>query len=257
MRHYHRLGLVSEPRRQSNGYRVYGVEDLVRLIRVRWLADNGVPLGSVAAILDRDTVMQPNTARDVDGATDVVTDLTELLNGLRAEQESLARRCDRLARMLDAAKAGRRISALPTAVVDAFASAEEAADVDDSVVEAIRRDRDALEALAISGAVPDDMLLSLSDAAGDSAHRHNYVVALIDWSSLRDRDPGHDEVRAQIGTVAADLAKAIAPVLDITAEFVGQPLDEGAISSAVPDPAQRAAIVMAVELLLNRKSAAS
>ncbi len=30
VRHYHRLGLLPEPPRSSNGYRVYALEDLVR-----------------------------------------------------------------------------------------------------------------------------------------------------------------------------------------------------------------------------------
>ncbi|WP_145977638.1 MerR family transcriptional regulator, partial [Rhodococcus sp. BS-15] len=53
VRHYHRLGLLGEPRRLSNGYREYTIDDVVRLMRIRWLADAGMPLGAIAAALDR------------------------------------------------------------------------------------------------------------------------------------------------------------------------------------------------------------
>lgn len=257
VRHYHRLGLVPEPKRQSNGYRLYGLEELVRLIRVRWLADNGVPLGSVAAILDRDNTTEPKIGRDANASTDVVTDLTELLSGLRAEQDSLARRCDRLARMLDAVKDGRRISALPAAVVDVFAAVEDAVADDNLSMEAVRRDREALEALAISGAVTDEMLMSLSDVAGDPARRRTYVDALTSWSHLLGRNPGDSAVRAQISAVAAELAEVTAPIFDLAESPSSRKyLDDGEISTTVPDPAQRAAIVEAVELLLDRAAQA-
>jgi DNA-binding transcriptional MerR regulator len=42
VRHYHKLGLVDEPDRDSSGYRRYGSDDLLRLVQVRALADAGV-----------------------------------------------------------------------------------------------------------------------------------------------------------------------------------------------------------------------
>jgi DNA-binding transcriptional MerR regulator len=44
VRHYHHLGLLAEPERLSNGYKQYTVQHLVRLLRIRRLADLGVPL---------------------------------------------------------------------------------------------------------------------------------------------------------------------------------------------------------------------
>ena len=45
VRHYHRLRLVPEPRRDPSGYRRYGSAELLRLVSVRTLAEAGVPLG--------------------------------------------------------------------------------------------------------------------------------------------------------------------------------------------------------------------
>jgi len=50
VRHYHRLGLLDEPERGSNGYKRYGVRHLVRLLRFRRLADLGVPLSRIGEV---------------------------------------------------------------------------------------------------------------------------------------------------------------------------------------------------------------
>lgn len=50
VRHYHRLGLLETPERRHNGYKQYGVTDLVRLLRIRRLADLGVPLSQIGTI---------------------------------------------------------------------------------------------------------------------------------------------------------------------------------------------------------------
>lgn len=44
VRHYHRVGLLDEPERHHNGYKQYDVHHLVKLLRIRRLADLGVPL---------------------------------------------------------------------------------------------------------------------------------------------------------------------------------------------------------------------
>lgn len=50
IRHYHRLGLIEEPERRYNGYKQYGVRDLVRLLRIRRLAGMGVPLSRIGEV---------------------------------------------------------------------------------------------------------------------------------------------------------------------------------------------------------------
>lgn len=50
IRHYHQLGLLDEPQRRSNGYKQYEVRHLVRLLRIRRLADLGVPLSQVGRV---------------------------------------------------------------------------------------------------------------------------------------------------------------------------------------------------------------
>lgn len=50
VRHYHRIGLLEEPERAANGYKRYGIKHLIRLMRIRRLADLGVALSDIAAV---------------------------------------------------------------------------------------------------------------------------------------------------------------------------------------------------------------
>ncbi|MEU6726554.1 MerR family transcriptional regulator [Nonomuraea wenchangensis] len=54
VRHYHKHGLLDEPRRDSSGYRRYGSADLLRLVQIRTLAAAGVPLAEIGPMLDAD-----------------------------------------------------------------------------------------------------------------------------------------------------------------------------------------------------------
>jgi DNA-binding transcriptional MerR regulator len=50
VRHYHEVGLLSEPERRANGYKQYGVTHLVRLLRIKRLVDLGFSLSQIAAM---------------------------------------------------------------------------------------------------------------------------------------------------------------------------------------------------------------
>jgi DNA-binding transcriptional MerR regulator len=51
IRHYHHVGLLPEPERDASGYRRYSAQAAVDLIRIRTLADAGVPLARIDALL--------------------------------------------------------------------------------------------------------------------------------------------------------------------------------------------------------------
>jgi DNA-binding transcriptional MerR regulator len=54
VRHYHQIGLLVEPERDASGYRTYDAVAVIRLIRIRTLAEAGVPLARVRELLDAD-----------------------------------------------------------------------------------------------------------------------------------------------------------------------------------------------------------
>lgn len=54
IRHYHDVGLLAEPERRANGYKSYGVTHLVRVLRIKRLADLGLSLTQIAELGDGD-----------------------------------------------------------------------------------------------------------------------------------------------------------------------------------------------------------
>ncbi|MFY7068212.1 MerR family transcriptional regulator [Nocardiopsis changdeensis] len=54
VRHYHAEGLLAEPERDRSGYRRYGADAVIELIRIRTLARAGVPLSRVRELLRAD-----------------------------------------------------------------------------------------------------------------------------------------------------------------------------------------------------------
>ena len=54
VRHYHAIGLLPEPKRDHSGYRRYDAAAVVELIRIRTLAEAGVPLARVHELLRAD-----------------------------------------------------------------------------------------------------------------------------------------------------------------------------------------------------------
>lgn len=65
VRHYHRLGLLDEPGRRYNGYKQYGVRDLVRLLRIRRLAELSLPLSRIGQVGAR-AESTPDGLRELD-----------------------------------------------------------------------------------------------------------------------------------------------------------------------------------------------
>lgn len=100
VRHYHHIGLLAEPERDRSGYRSYGTAAVVRLIRIRVLADAGVPLARVQELLDADPEDFARAVEEIDDA-------------LSADIRRLQRNRERIARLA----AGDHL-ALPRIVLD-------------------------------------------------------------------------------------------------------------------------------------------
>lgn len=66
VRHYHAKGLLPEPERDQSGYRRYDAAAVVALIRIRTLADAGVPLSRVQELLMADDVEFAAAIDDID-----------------------------------------------------------------------------------------------------------------------------------------------------------------------------------------------
>ncbi|MDQ0137589.1 DNA-binding transcriptional MerR regulator [Neorhizobium galegae] len=52
LRHYHQVGLLPEPPRTDNGYRIYGLPHLIRLLRIVRFTALGISLSQIPTLLD-------------------------------------------------------------------------------------------------------------------------------------------------------------------------------------------------------------
>jgi len=66
VRHYHAKGLLPEPQRDRSGYRRYDAAAVVELVRIRTLADAGVPLSRVRELLGADDLEFAAAVEDID-----------------------------------------------------------------------------------------------------------------------------------------------------------------------------------------------
>jgi len=82
VRHYHHIGLLPEPERDASGYRRYGATAVVSLIKIRTLADAGVPLSQIAELLEADAAAFAEAVRRID---DRLRDEAERLEASRRQ----------------------------------------------------------------------------------------------------------------------------------------------------------------------------
>jgi DNA-binding transcriptional MerR regulator len=66
VRHYHQIGLLPEPERDASGYRRYGATAVVSLIKIRTLANAGVPLSQIGQMLEADASTFAETVQRID-----------------------------------------------------------------------------------------------------------------------------------------------------------------------------------------------
>jgi len=96
VRHYHERGLLEEPPRDSSGYRRYSAEHAIALIKIKTLAEAGVPLARIKELL----------AADPDRFLAAVV---EIDRNLQQRAEELLRTRERIARL----SAGDRLFVSP------------------------------------------------------------------------------------------------------------------------------------------------
>ena len=87
VRHYHQIGLLPEPERDASGYRQYGATAVVSLIKIRTLANAGVPLSQIAELLQADPAAFAEAVKRID---DRLRDEAERLEASRKQIAQLA-----------------------------------------------------------------------------------------------------------------------------------------------------------------------
>lgn len=88
LRHYHEVGVLPEPTRDSSGYRNYSLEDLAAVFRVRAFIQAGVPLADISddpAVLERAHTLLSEQVRELQEQQRKLTALKQGRNGVPFE----------------------------------------------------------------------------------------------------------------------------------------------------------------------------
>jgi DNA-binding transcriptional MerR regulator len=164
VRHYHAKGLLPEPERDHSGYRRYDAHAVVELIKIRTLADAGVPLARVRELLAADEEEFSAAVADVD-------------RRLRAEIRQRQRHRERIAQLA----AGDSLALPPEAV--AYLDRLRELQLPQLMIEG---ERDAW--ILVAAQVPEHMSLymtlkqqQLDDPATVALYRD--LAAAIDWQA--------------------------------------------------------------------------
>ena len=85
VRHYHQRGLLEEPPRDSSGYRRYSAQHAIDLVKIKTLAEAGVPLARIKELL------AANPDQFAAAITEIDRNLQERAKELRRTRERIAR----------------------------------------------------------------------------------------------------------------------------------------------------------------------
>ncbi|MDO0930438.1 MerR family transcriptional regulator [Streptomyces sp. DG2A-72] len=215
VRHYHAKGLLPEPERDHSGYRRYDAGALVELIKIRTLAEAGVPLARVRELLQAD-------------AEEFAAAVAEIDERLRAEIRERQQHRDRIARLA----AGDNL-VLPPGVVE-FLDRLRALGVDERIVQV---ERDGWIPLAAHSPerVPEWTARKREQIA--DAHLIDFYLTLgraFDWT---DDDPRlvelADQLAAHLTRMADEYGEDYVDDTDIEPPFV-RLMDTLAFNTAPP-----------------------
>ncbi|GAA2738257.1 MerR family transcriptional regulator [Pedococcus aerophilus] len=183
VRHYHAKGLLPEPERDHSGYRRYDAAAVVELVRIRTLADAGVPLSRVEELLGA-------------GPDEFAAAVEDIDRRLRAEVRELQRHRERIAKLAS----GDSLALPPEAV--AYLERLRAVGVTEQMVDA---ERDAW--ILVAAQLPDRMPYymqtksqQLEDATVTALYQE--LAEIVEWPADDPRlDVVGDRLAAQFAAV--------------------------------------------------------
>lgn len=215
VRHYHAKGLLPEPERDHSGYRRYGADTVVDLIKIRTLAEAGVPLARVRELLQANKQEFAAAVADID-------------KRLQAEIRERQRHRERIARLA----AGDSL-ALPADVVE-FLDRLRALGIDERIVQ-VERDGWIPLAAHLPEQVPEWMARKREQLADPELI--GFYRTLGEALDRTDDDPRlaelADKLAAYITQIADERGEAYVDDADIDPPFA-KLLDTLAFTTAPP-----------------------
>ena len=163
IRHYHQRGLLEEPPRDSSGYRRYGAAHAIALVKIKTLAEAGVPLARIRELLGAGPDRFAAAIAEIDGA-------------MRERAAELERTRQRIARL--GAGDGLFVSAEVAGYLDALRELGVSP-------RTVRMERDIW--ILLQSVAPNEAAIWIADkrdAMGDPEFRALYLEydAAFDWS---------------------------------------------------------------------------
>ena len=224
VRYYHSLGLLPVPE-ERGGWRDYELSHVARLTRIRWLTQAGVPLETIARILDAEPIAasgdeaggsadsealeanapeQSSNKRNAAPASEVVADLSAALQAIDDHLEDITRQRDMLANLLEQAQEGSAVSPMSPRMAEFFDRMERAAP-DERTRAAVRRERDITDLACYRGQMPPeaDLLFFESDDIEDAA-----ALASYGWDSMT---ASQDELEEHADRIVARVERRLSP----------------------------------------------
>ncbi|MDJ1645278.1 MerR family transcriptional regulator [Streptomyces pakalii] len=202
VRHYHDIGLLEEPDRRSNGYKQYGVEHLVRLLRIKRLVALGFSLTQIDEM--RDDGDSREDISELQALDEELEATIERLQQARAEVGALLRR------------KGRSDVPLRFAAVDDRSDVPEADRRFLTVMDTVLGDG-ALSAYAdLLDQSPDQVALELDDLPADADEEARRALAerLVGYVlALRVRHSGLDGLTSEAPRGHRQASRAIKEAL--------------------------------------------
>lgn len=193
VRHYHAKGLLPEPERDHSGYRRYDAAAVVELVRIRTLADAGVPLSRVQELLAAEDEEFAAAVEDID-------------RRLRAEIRERQRHRERIAKLA----AGDSL-ALPAEAVAYLARMRELG-FRERLIE-VERDSWILIAAQMPDEVPALMAIKHAQIEHEALRR-----LYLDIGDLADCGPDDPRLPAVADRVAAFIEAAAAQAAGVEGE---------------------------------------
>ncbi|MER5622255.1 MerR family transcriptional regulator [Streptosporangium sp. NPDC002544] len=182
IRLYHRKGLLPEPERAANGYRLYGAGALIRLQRIRGMRDLGLSLSRIRDLLDGQAA-----------------GLREAIGELRSELDEQAALIARKRSVLDQLLRDNRDPELPARLGAALATLE-AAGLPAAVLNRDKEDLLLVIALADDPAATTAQLTTMYETLTTAPNLSRYVELSHRFAALADG--GHDP--AELDRLARD-----------------------------------------------------
>ncbi|SNY59491.1 MerR family transcriptional regulator [Paractinoplanes atraurantiacus] len=215
IRYYHQIGLVPVPER-CGGHRDYDLVHVARLVRIRWLAQAGIPLATIAVMLgdQAPAAATPDLRRQ-----SVLADLRAGVSALEQQLLELQAQRDRMRRLIAGVERDGHLSPMPPAVASFYDRMQTRA-ADEKTRRVIRQERDFMELAFYRGDMPVESAVvyeklteaGLADSIalfGQIAEREEHAGSLGEREMDRIATAVVDRLTRHMGADVHDVLKSI------------------------------------------------